>query len=92
LRGVGWLDGGDATIRKLAVALSRPGSGPFGPHLGLGGLGLGFPVMSSAIDEAARAAGGLDDGALTPTWPWDLHEPLGLDQASRGLVCSYKCV
>jgi hypothetical protein len=57
-RGAGWPGCGGAATRKLAAALSRPGSGPFGPHLGLGGLGTGFPVVSPVSGEAARAMAG----------------------------------
>jgi hypothetical protein len=82
LRTVGWRGGG-RTTGELAEALSRPIYGPFGPHPGLGGLGLAAHVPFSTIDNASRAKGGQDASALTAARPWEFHEHVGLGRARR---------
>jgi hypothetical protein len=82
---------GGAPYSCAMVASARPGYGPFGPHLGLGGQGLGGVVPPPAAEEVARAGDGWTtacllqrgDGSFTSPRAWPGQE---------GLVCSYCCV
>jgi hypothetical protein len=78
---------GGGVARWLVAASSRPRSGPFGPHLGLGGLDPCIAVPSPAAGGVARAGGGRTatrrlqrgDGSLTS---------LRARPGQVGLVCS----
>jgi hypothetical protein len=56
---------GGGVTRWLLVAPSRPGSGPFGLHLGLDGLCLGVAVLPPVVGGVARTGDGLDGDMLT---------------------------
>jgi hypothetical protein len=68
---------GGGVTRWLLAAPSRPGSGPFGLHLGLGGPGLGVAVLPPVVGGVARTGDGLDGDMLTAARRRELHEPAG---------------
>jgi hypothetical protein len=82
---------GGGVAQWLVAAPSRPRYGPFGPHLGMGGPGLGVTVTPPAVGGVARAGGGLDSGVPTAAWRRELHEPAGL-LGHGALVCSCCCL
>jgi hypothetical protein len=67
----------------VVAAPSRLRSGPFGPHLGLGGPGLGVAVPPPEAEDVARVGDGLDGDVHTATRRRELHEPAGSARPGR---------
>jgi hypothetical protein len=68
---------GGGVTRWLLAAPSRPGSGPFGLHLGLGGPCRDVAVLPPVVGGVARTGDGLDGDMLTAARRREFHEPVG---------------